>query len=214
MAECRFIFERHGQSEGNLHGKFLGHTDLPLSELGHLQAECTAQFLKDVHIDVMLSSDLMRAYQTGEALARIKGMEIIKSRELREIYAGEWEGLKFEEIHERYQKDFEVWRNDIGNAVCTGGEAVRQLDARIYSEICRLGELYAGKTVFIATHATPIRMMKLRAMGHPIEWAKEFGWVENASVTEIGYENGQLRLIKETQSEHLGELITRLPKSV
>ena len=46
MAECRFIIERHGQSEGNLRRAFLGHTDLPLSELGREQAAKTAEYLK------------------------------------------------------------------------------------------------------------------------------------------------------------------------
>ena len=58
MAECRFIIERHGQSMGNLVRSFLGHTDLPLSELGHLQAAKTAEYLKDENIDVIISSDL------------------------------------------------------------------------------------------------------------------------------------------------------------
>ena len=214
MAECKFIIERHGQSEGNLVRAFLGHTDLPLSELGHRQAAKTAEFLKDENIDVMLSSDLKRAYQTAEPLARLKGMEIIPDKGLREIYAGKWENMLFDDIQATYPEEFGVWRNDIGNAVCTGGEAVRDLDSRIYKEICRLGETYAGKTVFIATHATPIRMLRIRALGLPIEDAKDHPWAPNASVTVIGYENGKFRLIRDTVSEHLDDLITHLPKNV
>ncbi|MBQ9117088.1 MAG: histidine phosphatase family protein [Clostridia bacterium] len=214
MAECRFIIERHGQSEGNLMGTFLGHTDLPLSELGRKQALCTAEMLKDEQIDIMISSDLKRAYQTAEPLSYIKGIEIIPDERLREIYAGKWEGMRFDEIKEKYSEDYGVWLNDIGNAVCTDGESVRELDRRIYEEICRLGEKYSGKTVFIATHATPIRLLKLRAMGLPIECAKDYRWVVNASVTEIGYRDGELRLIGDTRSEHLGELVTQLPENV
>ena len=214
MAECRFIIERHGQSMGNLVRSFLGHTDLPLSDLGREQAAKTAEFLKNENIDVIISSDLKRAYQTAEPLAKLKGMEIIPDKELREIYAGKWENMIFEDIYATYPEDFGVWLNDIANAVCTEGEAVRDLDRRIYKEICRLGEKYAGKTVFIATHATPIRLLRLRALGLPIEDAKEHPWAPNASVTEIGYENGKLRLIRDTVSEHLEELVTQLPKNV
>ena len=214
MAECRFIIERHGQSEGNLQGLFLGHTDLSLSELGRRQVECSADFLINENIDVIVSSDLKRAYETAEALAVKTGMEIIRNPELREIYAGKWEGMRFEDILTTYPEDYGVWMNDIGNAICTEGEAVRELDRRIYKEICRLGEEYAGKTVFIATHATPIRLLKLRAMGLPIEAAKDHRWVVNASVTKMVYENGNLKLVKDTQSEHLGDLVTQLPKTV
>jgi broad specificity phosphatase PhoE len=41
---------RHGQSLGNLRNGFAGHTDYPLSELGHKQARITADFLKKEHI--------------------------------------------------------------------------------------------------------------------------------------------------------------------
>ena len=33
---------RHGQSQGNLLGLFLGHTDMDLTELGYRQAEMAA----------------------------------------------------------------------------------------------------------------------------------------------------------------------------
>ncbi|MBR2460518.1 MAG: histidine phosphatase family protein [Clostridia bacterium] len=214
MAECRFIIERHGQSEGNLRRLFLGHTDLPLSELGEKQALCTAEYLRGEHIDVMITSDLKRAYQTGQALAELKGLPLLLDRQLREIYAGKWEGKSYEEIGRDYPEEYGVWLSDIGNAVCTDGESVRELDQRIFKEICRLGDVYGGKTVFIATHATPIRLLKLRAMGLPLEKAKDYRWVVNASVTEIGYENGKLRIIKDTQSDHLGMLVTQLPSNV
>ena len=57
-------FIRHGQSLGNQLGVFLGHTDLDLSELGYRQAACTAQYLKDIKIDKVYSSDLLRAENT------------------------------------------------------------------------------------------------------------------------------------------------------
>lgn len=214
MAECKIILERHGQSEGNLTDSFLGHTDLPLTELGHKQVECTAEYLKNEHIDAMYSSDLIRAFQTGQALAKLKGMELIPSRELREVYAGKWEGMSFEKIYEQYPPDYEIWLNDIGHARCTGGESAEELDARICAEVFRLASVYAGKTVFISTHATPIRVLITRAIGYSLDRMKEVEWVPNASVTVIGAENGKLRLIKSTYSEHLGELITRPPRNV
>ena len=57
-------------------------------------------------------------------------------------------------------------------------------------------------------------MLRIRALGLPIEDAKDHPWAPNASVTVIGYENGKLRLIRDTVSEHLDDLITHLPKNV
>lgn len=214
MAECRIILERHGQSEGNLRDEFLGHTDLPLTELGLKQVRCTAEFLKNEKIDAMYSSDLKRAYQTGMALAELKGMELVPDKALREVYAGKWEGMRFVDIAEKYSKDFDLWLNDIGKAFCTGGESVVQLDKRICEEVFRLSELYAGKTIFISTHATPIRLLKMHANGLSLDHMKEVMWVPNASVTEIGVEKGKMRIVKDTYAEHLGDLVTRLPRSV
>ena len=214
MAECRIILERHGQSMGNFEHRFLGHTDLPLSPLGFKQARCTAEFLKDEKIDVLYASDLKRAYQTGEALAELKKMPLIATAGMREIFAGEWEGLTFEEIALKYPDEFAVWHNDIGRARCNGGESVAEVYERIFEEICRIGERHLGQTVFIATHAVVIRVLKTRASGLTVEHAKDFFWVPNASVTEIAYSNGAIRLLKDTVSAHLEGLETALPPNV
>lgn len=214
MAECRIILERHGQSEGNLNNAFLGHTDLPLTELGQRQASCTALYLRNEDIDVMYSSDLKRAYQTGTALAQLKHMELIPDRELREIYAGAWEGKSFKDIATAYEKDYRIWLEDIGSATCTEGESVAELDKRICNEVFRLAKLHPGKTVFISTHATPIRLLKMHAKGLPLERMSEEMWVPNASVTVLGVEADRMRILKDTYAEHLGELLTAVPKGV
>ena len=64
--KTKIYFIRHGESLGNAARKILGHTDLDLSELGYRQAFATAEHLKDIHIDVIYSSDLMRAMHTAE----------------------------------------------------------------------------------------------------------------------------------------------------
>ena len=66
---------RHGESQGNAVRAFLGHTNLDLTKKGHDQAECTAKYLKNIHADVIYSSDLLRAYSTAEHTAKIKGMD-------------------------------------------------------------------------------------------------------------------------------------------
>ena len=73
----------------------LGHTDLPLSMEGHAQAKAMAQKLPPVA--AVFSSSLMRAIQTANAI----GTPIILE-DLKELYAGEWDGLTFEEIRLRY----------------------------------------------------------------------------------------------------------------
>ncbi len=214
MSKCRLILVRHGQSEGNLVRSFLGHTDLALTELGHRQAECTAEYLKNEKIDVIYSSDLKRAWQTAEHIADKKNLSIIADTELREIYAGNWENRLFNDLETEFYDDFKCWREDIGNARPTGGESVKELYDRINAELMRIAEMYEGDTVCIATHATPIRMAAVKAMGLPINRANEVIWAPNASVTVIDVDGGEFKLIKYGYHEYMGELVTGLPRNV
>lgn len=214
MAKCRILLVRHGQSEGNLVRSFLGHTDLNLTELGHLQAEKTAEFLDSYDIDMLYASDLQRAWQTAEHIANRKNLSIIADPTLREIYAGKWENELFDVLPVKYPEDFSVWLNDIGNARCTGGESFVELYNRIIPEIQRIAKINDGLTVCIATHATPIRCIRLNAHGYGFDRAKDLGWTCNASVTEIEVEDGKITIVNEHLYEHLGEIATGLPRNV
>lgn len=205
---------RHGQSEGNLKRRFLGHTDLDLTELGHAQAEKTAEYLKDIEVDVIYASDLKRAYNTGLHTAEKKGKEIVKSPLLREIWAGDWENQTFDIIETVYGKDYSVWRTDTGHACCTNGESVAALYERIVGEITRIAEENEGKTVFIFTHATPIRVFRASVDGVGLDGMKELPWATNASVTHVEYENGKFTLVDYGKDDFLSGIVTALPKNV
>jgi len=84
---------RHGESEANLRGIFASHLAYPLTPKGHEQAEQTALYLKNERIDRIYSSDLPRAYETAVHIAAYHGKEILPHPGLREIYAGDWEGI-------------------------------------------------------------------------------------------------------------------------
>ena len=71
-----------------------------------------------------------------------------------------------------------------------------------------------GKTVVIATHATPIRAMQCLWQGMTFDEMKDVSWVSNASVTEAIYENGEFSLVFAGRHEHLGDLVSGLPSNV
>ena len=124
--ETKLIIVRHGQSVGNLTRRFLGRTDLDLTETGVKQARLTGEFLKNEQIDAAYSSPLRRALDTcREIVAFHPGLEIETEPRIAEIYAGKWENMPFTEVEEKYGHDFRIWKEDIGNAVCTGGESLK-----------------------------------------------------------------------------------------
>ncbi len=209
----KFYIIRHGESLGNYDNLFLGHTDLGLTQRGHAQAELTAQYLKDRHIDVFYSSDLKRACETCRHIADKRGMDIITRKGLREIYAGEWEAKVFSDIILDYP-EFSVWLYDMPNARCTGGESVRELWDRIEKNMSEIALANDGKTVCLVSHATPIRVMSTFFRGLPLAEIKSMPWVPNASVTEANYESGVWTLVSEGVKEHMGDISTELPSNV
>ena len=207
------IFVRHGQSTANLDRIFAGHTDVPLTELGKKQAENTAKFLEKSPICAIYSSDLARSMQTAEPTASLHKLPIIPNRELREIYAGEWEGRYYEELVNEYDKSFTVWRTDCGRAHPEGGESTLELGVRIYREVDRLIELHRGECFAIFTHATPIRLMRAKWEGYPPEELRNVEFCANASVSIVEYDdNGQANVLLCGYDEHQGDIATRFAK--
>ena len=92
MPITRLFLIRHGQSAGNAEGRFGGHGPTPLSELGKHQAEATAEALAKEGVNAIYSSDLDRAVQTAEPLARLLNIPVCTTRAFRERNVGVLEG--------------------------------------------------------------------------------------------------------------------------
>ena len=209
------IFVRHGQSTANLERVFAGHTDAPLTELGHKQAENTANFLKNYPIRAIYSSDLCRSMQTAEPTAKMHNLPVIPDRKLREIFAGEWEGRSYDELMEKYAKSYTTWRTDCGRAHPEEGESVVELSERIYREVDRIAKENVGKCVAVFSHATPIRLLRARWEGYPPEELSKVAFCSNASVSVVDYlENGTYRVHLCGYDGHQGDARTGLPKGI
>lgn len=214
MKETKLLIIRHGQSIGNLERRFLGHTDLDLSELGYKQAEIVAEYLKNEKIDAVYSSDLKRAYNTVKPIAECRDLKIKTSKNLREIYAGEWENGDYEYLSQNFSCEYEKWKTDIGNAYCNGGESVIELQDRVYEEVMKIAIENIGKTVCIGTHATPIRTLYAKIEGIKKDDMYKVPWATNASVTTVLYSNGNLKMVKYAEDEFMGENVTRFSKGI
>ncbi len=210
----RLIFVRHGESESNVAKYFTGHMNVSLTDKGRAQAACTAKALKDMKIDAAYASDLMRAYETGEIIARDHGLTVTPEKGLREIYAGEWEGKYFVDLDELFPEDYRAWRSDMANCRCTGGESVREMAVRVREACERIARAEDGKTVLIATHATPIRIMQLIWQGLDIEDIGSITWVMNASISVVDFENGKWTSVVIGDASHLAGMQTTLPKDI
>ena len=205
---------RHGQSEGNLTRAFLGHTDLPLTQLGREQARLASEYLVTLAPDRIYSSDLLRAYQTAQPTAEGLSLPIETSKQLREIFAGDWESVLFDDLHTRFSEDFHTWLTDIGNSRPTGGESVRELYTRVTKELVRIAKESEGARVMVFLHATPIRALGAVYAGLGLDGMKNQPWPTNASCTHLVFENDTFTLIEYSRDDYLGALVTAIPANV
>lgn len=210
----RIIFVRHGQSRGNLEQVFVGDADSPLTDLGVRQAELTAGYLAGCHIDAVYASDIPRAYQTGQKIAEKQGLDVIKDTAFREIYAGKWSMRPYAELQRTYPDSYGKWLSNIGMAACDGGESFEDVRVRAFTRANELARANDGKTICVATHATPIRSIICSIYGMTGDRAKDVPWVGNASVTVAEYEDGVWRLPVVNETSHLGDMHTEFGKGV
>lgn len=206
MKKTTVYLIRHGESMGNLEHRFLGQADEPLSPLGHEQAERTSEYLVTIPVDVIYSSDLIRARQTAEHTAKKLGLPVHTSSALREIYAGQWEGKHTSVLLEQFKDSYETWRYNIGAVQCPDGESVRQVQERFVPEVERILRENEGKTIFIFCHATPIRLLRAAWEGVPLEEVRYLPRVSNSSVTKGEYADGAFRILQYSYDDFLGDL--------
>ena len=207
----KIFMVRHGQSMSNIAGTFTGMIDSPLSELGYRQAELCAEYLKEMQPDRLFSSDLDRAYMTGLALGKILGLPVEKLSGFREIDAGSWGGLRFEEIEKQFPKDYSVWHDCADNAMCPGGESVAALQKRVVDSLFSVSKECDGQTVCVFTHATPIRITEAYALGQTIQ---QTPWPANSSVSEFSVSGSEIKSVSYGFNDFLGESVTFLPDNV
>ena len=205
----KIIIIRHGQSIGNLNRVFLGHTNLDLSDLGYKQANRTAEQLAGEKIDVIYSSDLIRALNTALPHANIRGIDVIRNEKLREAYVGAWENMHVDEIIEKWGREVFVdqWKNNFGSFTFPGGESTRAAGKRFYDEIVHLCEQNIGKTILISSHAAIIRSFWGIISGLTCdEVSVMVPFPTNASYSICYYKNGQISPFSYSNDEHLSDV--------
>lgn len=202
-----FYLIRHGESLANQQNRLCGHADWDLTDLGREQARRTAQLLRSVPVDVILSSDLLRAKHTAQAVAELKGLPVQTDPGFREIFVGPWEGQLEADVKAKEPELLAAWRQELKHV--PGGESVEALYDRVRAALDRAAEQYAGKHIVVATHATPIRVLTCVFSGRPLSDAVHIHPASNASVTKILWDGTQYTLEDTGADTHLGDLATR-----
>ena len=210
MEKTVIYLVRHGESLGNAKRIYLGHTDFDLSELGHAQANATAEHLKNVKIDAVYSSDLKRAHNTAVPHAALRGLEVIDSENLRELNIGDWEGKLVDDLIRDHYDDFVIgWQQNFGTFTLPGGEKVLDGAERFYNEVLKIAKENVGKTVLIASHAAVIRAFWGKISGiAPENMATDTRFPTNASYSTVIFDGERLLPSEFSQDSHFTDGLT------
>ncbi|MFD3418609.1 bifunctional RNase H/acid phosphatase [Streptomyces decoyicus] len=198
-----FVLLRHGETPLTPEKRFSGSggTDPALSAAGRRQAEETAAGLAARGtIQAIVSSPLRRCRETAGAVADRLGLEVRIEEGLRETDFGAWEGLTFAEVRERYPDDLDAWLGSAKVAPTGGGESFATVARRVAVARDKLLARYAGKTVLVVTHVTPVKTLVRLALGAPPESLFRME-LSAASISVVAYYsdgNASLRLLNDT----------------
>jgi len=202
-APATFVLLRHGETPLTPQKRFSGSggTDPSLSEIGREQAERAAEALaRRGTIQHILASPLTRTRQTAAAVADRLGIEVTVEDGLIETDFAAWEGLTFGEVRERYPDDLTKWLADPEAEPTGGGESFAATATRIAATRDKLVAAYAGRTVLLVTHVTPIKTFVRLALGAPPEslFRMELSAASMSVVAYYADGNASVRLLNDT----------------
>jgi broad specificity phosphatase PhoE len=192
---------RHGRTKANVDRIWQGHGDWDLDEIGRIQAEALGEWYgprKTVY-----ASPLKRAMTTAEHVAR---NGVIPVEELKEIRMGRWEGLRFEEITERWPGAMEtIYRDGVDLKRGETGESWGELTARFSSAIAGL-ELDESEQTAVVAHGGAIRSYISSLTRTKDTYSESLATPDNTSVTHVAVTQRGPEILDYSVAAHLEDL--------
>ncbi len=173
MDHTRIYLIRHGQVNGFENYPIYGHTDVPLTEIGILQMESTAERLRLMDISAIYTSDLQRAHTGAKIISKYHDVQIHVMPELKEMYFGNWEGLPLERIRSDYPEELQKRQQDLLHYSAPGnGETIEKFAKRILNCTKKILHKHQNQQIIIVAHGGVNRVIICHALG--LEFDKMF----------------------------------------
>lgn len=197
------VIVRHAEAVGNKIREFHGWTDESITERGILQAKQVADKLKDTPVDVIYSSILKRTMETAGHIAQVKGLPIISREDLKEINGGLWEGMRWDDLLEKYPEEYRTWETKPHLHQMPEGESMEGFQQRLITAVLNILQKEEGKNICIVTHGTAIRALLCWFKGWPLDEIVKVPWFDNTAVTIVLKEQGRFHIELEGDASHL-----------
>ena len=200
MESTRILAIRHGETAWNVGGRIQGHLDIPLNDTGRAQARRLARALagRDA-IDLIVSSDLGRAFDTARAVADATGAPLVANAALRERCFGDFQGRTFPEIEATWPDDAARWRRREPEWSPPGGqgESLLLFRERVTQAVSALAAENIGKHIALFTHGGVLDVLYRAATGLGLQDARTWQigntavnrllWTPDAGLALVGW---------------------------
>lgn len=200
----RLLLIRHGQTDYSSQNRYCGFSNPPLNDKGISQCRQLAARLKETKVDKVYSSDLLRAMQTAKII--FDGNPTEQTEDLREMNFGLFEGLKHEQIMEKYPELYRRWIDNPEKAKTPNGEGLKDLSERIEKKISEIISRNEGGEIAVVTHSGPIRIVLCKALKFDL---KKFWCIDQqlCALNIINYEQqASPRVVKMNDTSHLSAM--------
>jgi broad specificity phosphatase PhoE len=164
---------RHGQTAASRENRFSGSSDPPLTAVGEAMAAAFAQAYATVNWDAIYTSPMLRARQTAEPLSRLTGVPATVEDGLKEIAYGEWEGLRQDDVKQRWPEAFEYWADDVASRGTPGGETAFHVAARAMRVVDGIRFRHREGNVLIVSHKATLRVITCALLGLDVRLFRE-----------------------------------------
>ena len=184
MSNTTLHLIRHAEVEARYQGVFGGTIDMNLSPRGHEQSSALASYLETVSFDAIFASPMKRVQQTMSPVLKQRRPTPIILPKLYEVDFGDWTGLTFEEVKQKFGRSAYEWLHLLDEGTIPNAESVAVYRARIelcLQEILRQSD---GNTVAVFCHGGVIRMLLSLMLNLPFAEMDRFE-VEYTSITTV-----------------------------
>ena len=185
----KLILVRHALTVDNQKSRLSGHIDSSISEEGKEQIDKITNYLKDFDIDKIYTTTSSRTKDTVKKLSELKSIEIIEKESLKEISFGDFEGLTFDEIKDKYPKEFQDMIEKGYEYKYPNGESLIDSYNRVCIELDSIISNNDDRTILICSHGGTIRNIITYLISNSYKYHWNFK-IDNGSVTILEVQDG------------------------
>ncbi len=204
------LMARHGASTYSLEKRFSGSggVDVPLAPIGIEQAEALAQEVKiRGNVTHIVSSPILRTLQTAHIVAEATGLSVSENADFAECSFGDWDGLTFADVRERWPRELDEWLAD-SNVAPPGGESLSQCRDRVNRGREAVIKQFPAQTILVVSHVLPIKLMTGIATGSPLESTFRMELPPCSLTSLVWFPDGNSSMFSFAEASHLRELRT------